>query len=118
MPRKQLMPNSLEGKVTPSDILEKFCDCYQKLYNSANAEAAMSVIKAYLEQKIDENSSTEVSKISGYIIKQACKRMRPRKSDVFDAYSSDALINAPDCLFEILAALHRSFLNHGTVTLL
>ena len=43
--------------------------------------------------------------------------MKPGKNDVTDAYSSDALLNAPDYLFHLLAAVFRSYLTHGTVTL-
>ena len=77
----------------------------------------MNKIKTMVEQQIDQHSSIEVSKITANIVKQACKRMKPGKSDVSDAYSSDALINAPDSLFDILARIFRSFLIHGTVTL-
>ena len=37
--------------------------------------------------------------------------------DVTEAYSSDVFLHAPDHLFELLAAVFRSYLTHGTVTL-
>ena len=42
--------------------------------------------------------------------------MKPNKSDVSEGYTSDALLNGPDILFEHLALVIRSFLLHGTVT--
>jgi hypothetical protein len=39
------------------------------------------------------------------------------KIDVTEAYSSDVFLHAPDYLFELLAAVFRSYLTHGTVTL-
>ena len=51
------------------------------------------------------------------MVKQACMRMKPGKTDVTEAYTSDVLLNAPDLLFDLLAGVFRSFLTHGTVTL-
>ena len=42
--------------------------------------------------------------------------MREIKSDVSGSYSSDALLNGPDALFDSLASIIRSFLLHSTVT--
>ena len=49
---EQQVPDSLEGKVTHEEILEKFKDCYQDLYNSASTDAAMVDIKERLEMLI------------------------------------------------------------------
>ena len=43
--------------------------------------------------------------------------MKPKKSDVSTSYTSDAILNAPDIFFDILAMVYRSWLVHGTVTL-
>ena len=43
--------------------------------------------------------------------------LKPRKGDVSGGFSSDALINAPDLLFDQLAQIFQSWLFHGTVTL-
>ena len=50
-------------------------------------------------------------------MKEAACRMKPSKSDVSASYTSDALLNAPDRFFELLAPVFRSWLVHGTVTL-
>ena len=42
--------------------------------------------------------------------------MKPKKGDVSGGFTSDALLNAPDILFDQIAAVFRSFLTHGTVT--
>jgi hypothetical protein len=55
--------------------------------------------------------------VTGDIVKQACSRMKPGKIDVTEAYTSDVFLHAPDYLFELLAAVFRSFLTHGTITL-
>ena len=43
--------------------------------------------------------------------------MRPGKNDVSEVYSSDVFLHAPDSLFEHLAAVFRSYITHGTVSL-
>ena len=113
----QTIPDSLDGKVTPDTVLERFRECYQDLFNSAATEDAMTGIKAKLAQLIDASSAKEVEKVTGDIVKQACGRMKPGKSDVTEAFTSDVFLHAPDYLFELLAAVFRSFLTHGTVTL-
>jgi hypothetical protein len=42
--------------------------------------------------------------------------MKARKSDVSGCYTSDALLNAPDILFEQLAIIFRSWITHGKIT--
>ena len=42
--------------------------------------------------------------------------MKPKKSDISGSYTSDAILNAPDILFDQLASVYRSWLLHGTVT--
>ena len=113
----QTVPDSLEGKVTHDSILDKFRECYAELYNSACTSNAMTDIKRRLEVLINASSVVEVAKITGQIVKQACCRMKPGKLDVTEGYSSDALLHAPDYLFDLLASVFRSYLTHGTVTL-
>ena len=43
--------------------------------------------------------------------------MKSGKGDVSCGFSSDAILNAPDILFEHLAAVFRSFIFHGNMTL-
>ena len=43
--------------------------------------------------------------------------MLPGKTDVTESFTSYVFLHAPDILFEHLAALFRSYLYHGTVTL-
>ena len=80
----------------------------------------MVTIKSKLDQAIKEcsnSSAMEIGKVTGQVVKDACCRMRPGKNDVTEVYSSDVFLHAPDTLFVHLAAVFRSFLFHGTVTL-
>ena len=65
---------------------------------------------------ITADQLNEVKKITADKVKQACSKMKPSKSDVSGGYTSDALLHAPDSLFDILAGVFQSFLIHGTVT--
>ena len=76
----------------------------------------MEVLKEKLKGMIGDDSSNEVMKITGDIVKLACCRMKPGKTDVSGSYTSDVFLNSPDILFEQLAHVFWSFLIHGTVT--
>ena len=67
--------------------------------------------------QIDCRSEGEVSKVTGRVVQQAAMKMKPGKVDVSTGYSSDSLLNAPPLLFEKLAAVFRSYLVHGSITL-
>ena len=61
----QSVPDCLEEKVTDESILDKFRECYEDLYNSADTSDAMTAIKERLEELINVNSLVEVTKITG-----------------------------------------------------
>ena len=111
----QELPDSLEGAVGCSDILDKFGTLYSELYNSCGTEELMSNLKGQIEKSIDCRAEGEVSKITTEVVKEAVKRMKSGKVDVSQAYTSDMFCNAPEPLQEHLAAIFRSFLVHGTV---
>ena len=58
----------------------------------------------------------EVNKITGKSVKEAALLMKVGKADVSGGFSSDAILNGPDILFENLASVFRSWCVHGTVT--
>ena len=102
------LPECVEGADTPIDIVDKFKEVYEALYNSVPSD-----IHDLLEQLvIGDDTSYEVNKVTGPVVKEAACRLKPSKSDVSEGYTSDALLNAPDSLFECLAAIIRSFLVH------
>ena len=58
----------------------------------------------------------EVMKITGDKVKEAAELLKPGKADVSEGFSSDAILNGPDILFDQLASVFRSWCVHGTVT--
>ena len=115
--QSQTLLNNVKGAEGPDEILDKFREVYQALYNSAESVDAMEFIKTKINNLIGPDSLKEVRKVTGEVVKEACKRMKPGKNDVTEGFTSDVLLHAPDNLFENLAAIFRSFLVHGNVTL-
>ena len=114
----QDIPDTLEGKVTYDDILNKFKQCYESLYNSAPTKDAMANLKCKIQNLISYDkisAEKEVSKITPSVVKDAINVMKSGKMDVSGSYSSDVFKNAPDILYEHLAAIFKSFVCHGTI---
>ena len=77
----------------------------------------MAELKAQLNDHIGPGSTLEADIITGETVKKSATRMKPDKSDVSGIFSSNAILNASDSFFDIIAPLYRSWLMHGTVTL-
>ena len=109
------LPDNVAGANGEEEIVAKFRDVYCKLYNSWSSEEEMVDIKQKLAVLIQsEGSLTEVQKMTGQVVKKAVCKMKAAKSDVSGAFSSDALLHAPDSVFDFLALVYRSWLVHGT----
>ena len=112
------LPDNVGGANGEEEIVAKFRDVYSKLYNSWCSEDEMVNIKQKVAAMVQtEGSQIEVMKLTGKVVKKAACKMKPAKSDVSGAFSSDALLHAPDSLFDLLAMVYRSWLVHGTVTI-
>ena len=110
------LPDSVAGADGEHEIVDKFREVYEALYNSAESSIEMDEIKGKVADLIKADSVSEVLKISGDKVKKAAMMMKSGKSDVTGGFSSDALINAPDLLFEHLAWVYRSWIVHGSVS--
>ena len=110
------LPDTVAGANGKEEIVEKFRMIYSGLYNSASTEAEMEVLHAKVKGMITPESVHQVSRITGSVVKAAVCSMKARKSDVSGCYTSDALLNAPDILFEQLAIIFRSWFTHGKIT--
>ena len=111
------LPDDVGGANGEVNIVEKFCGVYEELYNSSGSGETMEEIKQKIKGLIDDNSDDEILKVTGAIVKKAACKMKAGKGDVSEGYTSDAILNAPDILFDQLALVYRSWLVHGTVTL-
>ena len=70
----------------------------------------MTSIKEKIKDLVQHDSGEEVFKITGAIVRKAAELMKKGKADVSESYTTDAIIQAPDTLFEYLAAVYRSWL--------
>ena len=97
--------------------MEELKKVYFDLYNSSNTEDQMINFKQLLQSEISDNCIHDANRITGSVVKEAACRMKQGKSDVSTSFTSDAILNAPDNFFDLLAPVFRSWLVHGTVTL-
>ena len=115
----QDIPDKLEGKVSHDDILDKFKECYEQLYNSAPSVESMLKVKEDISRTISDNvalSEIEIAKITPDVVKAAAANMKPHKSDVSESFTSDVFLHGPDIMFEYLTLVFKSFLVHGTIS--
>ena len=54
--------------------------------------------------------------MTGKVVKEASKRLLGNKGDVTGSYNSHMIKNCPDLFYDMLEAVFRSWLTHGTVT--
>ena len=111
------LPDNVAGAHGQDEIADKFREVYSTLYNSAGTQGEMTFLKAKVSELIKLSSVSEVMKVTGAKVKEAVGKMKPYKGDVSGGFTSDALLNGPDILFDQLAAIFRSWLVHGTVSL-
>ena len=111
------LPDTVEGRTGEEDIVSEFKQVYYSLYNITDDTDALKQLKKSLIEDIgNENSEQEIEKITGQVVKNATKRIKPGKGDVTGSYNSDMIINCPDSFFELLSGVFRSWLTHGTVS--
>ena len=110
------LPDTVAGANGEQEIVEKFRQVYSNLYCSASSDSEMEVLHEKVKEMITPESVQEVTRVTGAVVKEAVCHMEPRKSDVSSCFSSDALLNSPDILFEQLAVIFRSWITHGHIT--
>ena len=111
------LPDTVAGKTGEEAIVTEFRKVYYELYNMCDDTEALRELKAELELDIaKEDSAWEIGKLTGSVVKIASKKLWSSKGDVTGSYNSDMIKNCPDMFYELLAAVFRSWLIHGTVT--
>ena len=73
-------------------------------------------IKFKLAQLVTGESVVEVMKITGETVRKAASLLKGGKYDVSGGFTSDAIQNAPEILFQHPVSVYRSWLIHGSVT--
>ena len=87
-------------------MANKFKEVFEALYKSAGSQNGMETVQARIRELLGkEDSRSEVEKVTANVVKQAASMTKPHKMDVSQGFSSDALLHAPDVLFELLALI-------------
>ena len=100
---KHELPENVAEVNGKEKVCNKFKTVYEELYNSADTTVEVNMIKSEVETDIKAESSAEVLKITGHVVKAAAATMKNNKSDVSGSYVPDAVKNAPDIFFENIA---------------
>ena len=99
------------------NIANKFKEVFNTLYNSSGSKEGMKLVNQRIRELMGkENSEVEIEKLTPDVVKRAALLMKKHKMDISQGYSSDALLQAPDALYSLLAVIYRDWLTHGTVT--
>ena len=116
--KSDILPDQVGQAKGEKEIVEEFKKVYENLYNSLDDFEILKHLKEEIEEKVKaKESTTIVNKITGSVVKSASKRLRAGKGDVIGSYTSNAIKNCPDIFFDLTAAVFRSWLTHGTITL-
>ena len=111
------LPDMVDGVSGQQEVADKFGEVHAALYNSAGSKEKMEELHYRIRGLVQsEDSGAEISKITAEVVKQAATKMKPRKMDVSQGFTSDCLLHAPDRLFELLALVYQDWMVHGTVT--
>jgi hypothetical protein len=111
------LAETVDGVTGDRQVADRFREVYDTLYNSAESEAGMAQLQNRIRELVQtEDSAIEIQKLTADVVKQSVMKMKRHKMDVSQGFSSDALLHAPDLLFQLLASVFRDWLTHGTVT--
>ena len=107
--KKTELPDNVANADGEEEIVDKFREVYAALYSSAGSEADMENLKEKVKHLIGVESVQEVARVTGSVVKEAAVGLKPDKGDVTGGFCSNAILNAPDIMFEHLAAVYPSF---------
>ena len=111
------LAETMDGVSGERDVAEQFAKVYHNLYTSAESEDEMAALQVRIKQLVQsEDSQGETVKLTAEVVKKAVLKMKRHKMDISQGFSSDALLNAPDLLFQLLAMTFQDWLIHGTIT--
>merc|ERR1712115_412108 len=105
-------PEVVDNTDNPDDIVDSFEKVYSMLYNSSPSDMS-DVLKEVIVKSED---LIEDNKITKEVVMLAVTKMKKGKNDVSGSFSSVALLNAPEAVFDSLAVIFKSYLIHGTIT--
>ena len=81
------LPENVDGACGEVNIVDRFREFYEGVYNSSASNEALEQIKDKVSQLLSDdhesgNTQVEVNKLTGDIVKQAAVKMKPKKGDL------------------------------------
>ena len=102
------LPDSVAGAQGEDEIADKFKTVYETLYSSAASQEEMVRLLEKVNRLVNHSSVQEIAKVTGSKVKEAACLLKAKKGDVSGGFTSDALLNAPDIMFDQLATVAAS----------
>ena len=111
---KTVAATSIDG--IKDDIPDHFKSIYSDLYNSVDDKEQLANLVKSIETEVNSTHLHDVNRVTPEVVKEAAKHLKDNKSDPIYSFSSDAIKNSPDILYDKLAVIIRCFLIHGHIT--
>ena len=105
----------IDDEVGAANIANHFATIYSELYNRVELGEKLQGISDDLEDSIGPHSQPQVNRVTEELVREALKKMKPKKSDAIFDTMSDFYINGPDELVSHLTTLVKLYLYHGYV---
>ena len=109
-----VIASSIDGVST--EVPDHFSKIYSTLYNSAEDTAELESVHQLAVSAVNSASLDTVGRITPELIKEACSKLKPGKSDPVYRFSSDCFKNASSSLYSLLALILKSCTVHSHVS--
>jgi hypothetical protein len=114
----QKLISKIDGHTDSETITDHLKSIYEKLYNRTGSSEPLENLFDEVSSKVSEDNLEDVDKVTPGLIKEIIKKkIKSGKNDPEFDLTTDNLKNAPDILFNHLAAFFRAVLVHGHITI-
>ena len=81
------LPDDVEGANGEEEIVERFREVYETLYNSSGSQDGMAQLREHIQSLIGPQSLEDVQKLTGSAVKKAACLLKPKKTDVSGGFT-------------------------------
>ena len=111
------LPTSVDGTSGQANVANRFKDVFSALYNSVDDKNGLEAVEERISILLSkENNIAEVNKLTPDVVRKATMSLKSHKMDVSQGLSSDAFLQAPDLLFNLLSMVFKDWMTHGAIT--
>ena len=105
----------IDDMVGPNDIANHFSSIYEELYNRVDLDDDFKCIQREIISSINDDSYSQYHRITEDIVKEAFKRLKPKKSDAVFNMTSDFYLHSSPELVSKLTDLMKLYFSHGYI---